>query len=234
MGDDQLPRTSWQRRSACTSAQGCDDAEVLDRARMDGAKVDLAYELSQASATDPTSATQTIQQARQLIDLIVSDDLRPVIVLDDTDRWLSTSYQPDNPTVRGAFFGRVVRILAEDLGTAAIVAVHPSYLDDPAYQASRGFLDTTIHIPTLPDRGAVTQVLAHRANLVLGSSATVDEFLEDAASEVLHSHYATAPNVRKTLLLVADAALTLAVDDRADTLTPTHCIAAITQTDDRT
>ena len=201
---------------------------------MDGAKVDLAYELSQASATDPTSATQTIQQARQLIDLIVSDDLRPVIVLDDTDRWLSTSYQPDNPTVRGAFFGRVVRILAEDLGTAAIVAVHPSYLDDPAYQASRGFLDTTIHIPTLPDRGAVTQVLAHRANLVLGSSATVDEFLEDAASEVLHSHYATAPNVRKTLLLVADAALTLAVDDRADTLTPTHCIAAITQTDDRT
>ena len=102
---------------------------------MDG-KVDLAYELSQASATDPTSATQTIQQARQLIDLVVSDDLRPVIVLDDTDRWLSTSYQPDSSTVRRAFFGRVVRILAEDLGTAAIVALLPSYLDDPAYQAS--------------------------------------------------------------------------------------------------
>ena len=51
--------------------------------------------------------------------MIASDDLRPVILLDDTDRWLLTSYQPHNPTVRSAFFGRVVRILAEDLGTAA-------------------------------------------------------------------------------------------------------------------
>ncbi|WP_295695370.1 hypothetical protein [Lapillicoccus sp.] len=74
---------------------------------------------SRASAPEPSTATQTIDQARQLIDLIASDDLRPVIVLDDTDRWLSTSYQPDNPAVRSAVFGRVVRILAEDLGTAA-------------------------------------------------------------------------------------------------------------------
>lgn len=198
------------------------------------AKVDLAYELSQASQTEPATATQTIQQARHLIDLIASDDLRPVIVLDDTDRWLSTSYQPDNPIVRGAFFGRVVRILAEDLGTAAIVAVHPSYLQDPTYQGSRGFLDTTINIPALPHRDAARQLLRHRANLILESPATGEDLLDDTAADLLFDHYAAAPNVRKTLLLVADAALTLAVDDRADTITATHCIGAITQTDDRT
>ena len=46
--------------------------------------------------------------AHQLLDLIRADDLQPVLVLVDTDKWLNTTWQPDATTVRAAFFGRVI------------------------------------------------------------------------------------------------------------------------------
>jgi hypothetical protein len=107
-----------------------------------------------------------MDQARQLLDLIRADDLQPVLVLDDTDKWLNTTWQPDATTVRSAFFGRVIRVLAEDLSTAAVVAVHPTYLADAEYQ-SAGSLDNTIHVPAIPSPAAVGQILGRGAGLAL-------------------------------------------------------------------
>jgi ABC-type dipeptide/oligopeptide/nickel transport system ATPase subunit len=63
------------------------------------AKLELAYELQQASAQTPLSAGQRVDQARQLLDLIRAEGLQPVLVLDDTDKWLNTTWQPDATTV---------------------------------------------------------------------------------------------------------------------------------------
>jgi len=104
---------------------------------------------------DPLSSGQRIEQARQLLDLIRAEGLRPVLVLDDTDKWLNTAWQPDAATVRAAFFGRVIRVLAEELSTAAVLAVHPVYLGDDEYRAAAVFIDTTIHVPPIPGAGAV-------------------------------------------------------------------------------
>lgn len=190
-------------------------------------KVELAYELSQAAALDAPTSTQVVEQARGLLDLIRGDELVPVVVLDDTDRWLSTSWQPDNPGVRAAFFGRVVRVLAEELDVAAVVAVHPTYLTDADYQASAGFLDTTLHVPQVPDAAAVGRILHRRTADDLGEER--DDLISPQALQVLFEHYRHAPNVRRRLLLIANAALTLAVDAGADRIERQHCIAAITQ-----
>jgi hypothetical protein len=88
----------------------------------------------------------------------------------DTDKWLNTTWQPDATTVRSAFFGRVIRVLAEDLSTAAVVAIHPTYLADAEYQSAAGFLDTTIHMPAIPSPAAVAQILGRRAGLALDSA----------------------------------------------------------------
>jgi hypothetical protein len=61
----------------------------------------------------------------------------------------------------------VIRVLAEDLSTAAVVAVHPTYRADAEYQSAAGFLDTTIHLPAIPSPAAVGQVVGRRAGLVL-------------------------------------------------------------------
>lgn len=198
------------------------------------AKVELAYELQQASAQTPLSSGQRMDQARQLLDLIRADDLQPVLVLDDTDKWLNTSWQPDAATIRAAFFGRVIRVLAEDLSTAAVLAVHPTYLDDADYQAATVFLDTTIHLPSIPRTRAVGQILGRRAALALDladeRSALGQAIAPSAVSELFDNYSRHRPDMRRHLLLTTHAALAIACDDDADLIQTRHVEVAITET----
>jgi len=198
------------------------------------AKLELAYELRQASAQIPLSSAQRMDQARQLLDLIRADDLQPVLVLDDTDKWLNTTWQPDAATVRAAFFGRVVRVLAEDLSTAAVVAVHPAYLADIEYQSAAGFLETTIHVPAVPAAAAVGLILGRRAGLALDIEdeqlARDQVITPDAVGELFQHYTRHLPNIRKQLLLTAHAALAIACDDGADQIHTRHVEVAIAET----
>jgi len=194
----------------------------------------LAYELQQASAQTPLSSGQRMDQARQLLDLIRADDLQPVLVLDDTDKWLNTTWQPDATTVRSAFFGRVIRVLAEDLSTAAVVAVHPTYLADAEYQSAAGFLDTTIHVPAIPSPAAVGQILGRRAGLALDledeQSALDQAIAHDAVGELYQYYARHAPDMRRRVLLTTHTALAIACDDDADQIQTRHIEVAITET----
>ena len=197
------------------------------------AKVELAYELQQASAQTPLSSGQRIEQARQLLDLIRGEGLQPVLVLDDTDKWLNTAWQPDAATVRAAFFGRVIRVLAEELSTAAVLAVHPAYLGDDEYQAAAVFLDSTIHVPAIPGAGAVGQILGRRAALALNladePSALTQAIALDATAELFEHYSRHEPDMRKHVLLTAHAALAIACDDDADQIHARHIEVAITE-----
>uniref|UniRef100_UPI003221A41A hypothetical protein n=1 Tax=Intrasporangium sp. TaxID=1925024 RepID=UPI003221A41A len=197
-----------------------------------GAKLELGTELRQATADEPVSSGERLEQAAQLLAIIEAHDLLPVLVLDDTDRWLNLSWQPDSEAARAAFFGRVVRVLAEDLATAAIVAVHPSYLSDPNYQAAAGFLDTTIRIPALAGPAAVHRVLARRAGLALDEpeDTALSGLLEPGAVALLFDQYRPVPDLRQRILQVMHVALTLAVDERAEVMTEAHIRAALTET----
>jgi hypothetical protein len=175
-----------------------------------------------------------MDQARQLLDLIRADDLQPVLVLDDTDKWLNTLWQPDAATIRAAFFGRVIRVLAEDLSTAAVLAVHPSYLDDPEYQAASVFLDTTIHLPSIPGARAVGQILGRRAALALDledERSALGQAIAPRAVTELFEHYSQhRPDMRRHILLTAHAALAIACDNDADQIQTPHIEVAITET----
>lgn len=90
------------------------------------------------TAESPPASGQVVQQAREILELIASDGLKPVLVLDDTDKWLNTSWQDDAERVRGAFFGRVVRIIAEDLAATCQQFLRPRRSDgsSPGVQLS--------------------------------------------------------------------------------------------------
>jgi ABC-type hemin transport system ATPase subunit len=161
-----MPKKARRGRQIATSAARTSRQRFSIAPEWLTAKVELADELQQASAQTPLSSGQRIDQARQLLDLIRGEGLQPVLVLDDTDKWLNTAWQPDAATVRAAF-GRVIRVLAEELSTSAVLAVHPAYLGDDEYQAAAVFLDTTIHVPAIPTAEAVGQILGRRAALAL-------------------------------------------------------------------
>lgn len=193
-----------------------------------GAKVELGYELKQAVDDDPVTAGERIDQARQLLDIIEGNELRPVLVLDDTDRWLSSSWA-NSQEVRSGFFRKVVRVIAEEFDTAAVIAVHPDYLPDPDYQAAAGFLDARVEVPHLPDAAAVGRLLARRAQVALDRDE-VDGLVTTDACNALFSNYSTSPNVRVAVLQVAHLALTLAVDDDSASIDQAHVHAAIVET----
>lgn len=196
-----------------------------------GSRLELGYELGQVAAATPTSTAEIFDQASRLLDLINVAGLMPVLVLDDTDRWLSASWQPDSTSHRSAFFLRITRLIAEELGTAAVIAVHPTYLPDPDYQAAGGFIETTIYVPTLTTADAAGRILNRRAATVLtpdDSPSDLSGLIDDAAVRLLFTHYQHSPDIRKRVLQVAHAALTIAVDSNATSLTATHIQNALT------
>jgi hypothetical protein len=183
-----------------------------------GVSVRLAYELEAAVHEPSVSSDQIMDQGRQILDLFRSRGLTPVLVLDDTDRWLTAAWLPDSSQTRSAFFSTVPRLLSEELDTAAVIAVHPTYLDDAAYRAARGFVSRTIAVPAVPSAGAVAAILHRRIAIAMDGRGRivpeVDEILDGAALVTIHDYYASRPSdVRRNLLLVLHAALTLAVDD---------------------
>jgi hypothetical protein len=201
------------------------------------AKVELAYELEQATSVVPPTSRQILDQARQVLDLIESAGMRPVLVLDDTDKWLNTSWQSDAASIRGAFFGRVVRVVAEELAAAAVVAIHPEYLDDPGYRVADGFLDTPITVPPLPNPAAVRAILSRRAAIGLGidlagEPTVLDGLIEEAATRRLYDHYRSeGGDIRRHILYVVHTALARGCDDGADLLDARHIEQAIAEVD---
>lgn len=88
--------------------------------------VELASEIESASEPTARSGADHVEAAQGLLQLIRHAGLQPVLVLDDTDKWVRDTGGGDDEQLRQGFFTRIVRLLAEDLGCAAVVAVHPT------------------------------------------------------------------------------------------------------------
>jgi hypothetical protein len=200
-----------------------------------GVSVRLAYELEAAVQEPSTTSDQIMDQGRQILDLFRSRGLTPVLVLDDTDRWLSTTWLPESGHIRSAFFNTIPRLMSEELAAAAVIAVHPTYLDDAAFRAARGFLSRSITVPQVPSAGAVSAILYRRIGLAFGArglpAVEVGDVLADAALVTVHDYYSSSPSdVRRNVLLVLHAALTLAVDDpEAERIDRRHVELAIAE-----
>jgi hypothetical protein len=196
------------------------------------AKLELSYELHDvARQASPTSATQSIDQARQLLDLITYNGLIPVVFLDDTDHWLNTAWQPDEGIwTRERFFGTIPRLLAEDLGAAAVVAVHTSYVHEDSYQDASGFFDPTVTVPNL-SAGDLHRVLLKRATTLLELSepeAASMNLFDQLALDRLYLNYEEGQhNFRNGVLIPASLALTIAVEAGSHSITASHVAAAI-------
>jgi len=196
-----------------------------------GVRVELATELRTVSelARLDRPGQQVIDEARAILDTVRAHGLQPVIVLDDTDKWLQAPGLPDPGAHLAGFFGQVPRLLAEQLAVPAVLAVHEHYLDQRGYRASRGFLETTLRVPPLPDLAALHQVLAHRAEVA--TDEPFDWLVTEPALDSLMAHYLRGParDLRRRVLFVAHTALARACDEGADLIAFRHVELAISE-----
>ena len=220
----RLPaRRSARKRTVRTS--------VTPYFQQPGVSVELAMEMESVVGVPAVGSRQIVEQVQQALALLVSDDLMPVLVLDDTDKWLRRpGARADVDEIRAAFFGRVLRVVPDFMPCALVVAVHETYLADPAYlPAAAGLVEQTIVTPRLVDEVAIGQILTHRASVALGEETGVDRITAPDALEPVFEYYdgQRPRSIRDGVLQIAHTALRNACDDGAPRIERVHVSDAI-------
>lgn len=166
------------------------------------------------------SAAETLEVVEQMLATIHGEGLVPVLVFDDTDRWLSGSFREHDELAR-SFFGRVLPALA-GLRCSVVVAVHRRYRVDDALCADIDrILETLIELPALRDPSAVGAVLqsrvhAHRAD---AEAHLTDVITIDAIDRLFELYQTGLRGELRGVLRTAHVALADACDSGADVIT---------------
>jgi len=147
---------------------------------------DLARDVTrQVQTEEHISLPEKTDALAQAFERIRRDELQPVVVFDDTDRWVPDD---DRDTVEG-FFREIVRWLA-DLRVSVVVAAHPRYLEGSTNRDHLlEFLDTQVTIPRLPDEAALARILERRIAL---NVEHVDEYREAGLHDAITPEAVTA------------------------------------------
>lgn len=160
----------------------------------------------------------------RLISILVDRDLRPVLVLEDTEAAIGG----ENLETAEGFLGGPLRALSRELDTALLVAIQDVFRKTEEF----GHLVSSmamIEIPTFDDdqaHTALTAIVANRldANGVNGVDAT--EILDaDALGHLVDFYRGTERNLRFTLAML-QMACEMAAEDSAETIGPGQLRAA--------
>jgi hypothetical protein len=177
------------------------------------------------------AAEEKLEVVDQVLSRIADEGLVPILIFDDTDRWIpGAGYEDPTRTVE-AFFGRVIRWVC-DLGFAVVVAVHSRYFDGAVPRAQLlDALDTPIDLPRLPDENALVQLLDRRLAYVCELSDQDRRPLEDAfdgeAVAALHNWYASEEQTIRNVVQVAHIATIEAADAGLPRVTAAGVNAAV-------
>jgi hypothetical protein len=108
------------------------------------------------------SGAQLLASLDDLVTFVYEQGLTPVVIVDDSDRWLTTSAK-SRDALLGAFFGETARMLAER-NWGVVLAVQPEYCAAPAFRRTlaEGFLDSQVSVPALPNPAALRLILDER------------------------------------------------------------------------
>lgn len=113
-----------------------------------------------------------IDSLDRLVELI-HDDLgrTPVLIIDDSDRWLRLPTQ-NREALLDAFFAETCRMLAER-NWAVVMAAHPEYCAAQAFRAAmaNGYFDLELHVPHIADANAIRKLFDVRIGLIVEAAS---------------------------------------------------------------
>ena len=185
-------------------------------------KDDLAREVTRQTQIERTATFVEKAEVFQLVlEAIAGDDLQPVLVFDDTDRWLGSH---SNELVE-QFFREGLRWLLE-FGTGIVAAVHPSYFTIAPKTDLLQYLDTQITVPHLAEPAAIGSIAARRVEMYADiRNPDLDDVMSDDALAAIHQVYENTASLRRAIH-VSHTAVHEALDAGDTLLTANHIIAA--------
>lgn len=158
----------------------------------------LALQFQEHSVHAATSVAEQTELVTGLLALAAEHDKTPVLVFDDTDRWVAGLGHDDPRRLRDGFFGRSVRWLIDHVESALLVAAHEQYVAEGLLSA----LDA-VRIPHVDGLAPLRELLAHRLRCA-SVSAAPEDLLDDAAMRALLDYHVgpAGHSLRQTLLLL--------------------------------
>ncbi len=173
------------------------------------------------------SADETLEVVVQLLTSIINDDLTPILIFDDTDKWFrSPGSDTDYYKLALNFFDDVLPVFCE-LPAGIVVALHSNYVANESVKESLpSSIGNRLEIPILPSAEALGKVIRSRiiAHLSPEEPSEVPElidFLEESALERLFElHQGRFKGSLREVIRVVHTALAQACDDRYEKLTP--------------
>ena len=206
---------------------GADETTVTDAAvtHSAGADVDAKvirgrYQASLRRAYDARKYGQTPARARgeleEIIALIRDEGARPVVVIDDTDKFADPVRDEVDADGVDKLFGNGIPLLGE-LRLDFVVAVHPRFAGVGRYDAvAQKHLSTRVEIPWLSlTREPIRAVLAKHMR-ASGLNDDLDALITDVALAALWGAYSGQRDLRYTLDIAQRAARH--ADDRRSAL----------------
>lgn len=183
---------------------------------------DLAREVKRQTEIERTATfADKTDVLIQVLETIAGDDLHPVLVFDDTDRWLTNG----GPDLVRRFFGEGLRWLLE-LPAGMVVAVHPNYLAATPQAELLQYLDTQITIPHLPDPAHIGTIFNRRIELYAGiDNPDLYEAIGNDALIAIHDVYEATGSLRRAIH-VCHTAVQDALDAGDANLNAPHVAAA--------
>lgn len=172
--------------------------------------------ITQTSGELATSLAAQNDAISQLMRTLQTTGLQPVIIFDDSDRWVGR-----DPAIATSFLREIPRWLSE-LPVSVVVAAHDSYLDLDGPDVLE-FCDTQIAIPPLRSSASLRSVLDRRIGLNVAETAFelvgIDDVFADGGVETLFELYGSDHSIRRAVRL-AHVALNEAADQEHDLITP--------------
>ncbi len=183
---------------------------------------DLAREVRHQTQIERTASfADKTDVLIRILEAIAADELRPVLVFDDTDRWLGI----ERADLVQQFFGESLRWLL-DLGAGVVVAVHHAYFSIAPQVDLLQYLDTQITIPQLTDPASISSIITRRIERFAAiHEPDLAHVIADDALVAIHDVYAKTSSLRRAIH-VSHTAVHEALDTGDTRLTANHIIAA--------
>ena len=182
----------------------------------------------QETVADPAvdrSRADFIASLDRLVELVREDLQRvPVLIIDDSDRWLRLDGNMRDTLLDG-FFTDTCRMLAER-NWAVTMAIHPDYCSTSGFRnaARNGYFTTNVAMPALDNSEALRRLFAARIQSVAEAEnefAALEEgvhpippitvvetdVFEDGFDALLHEYYQASDQNIRAVLTVAQQAL---------------------------
>lgn len=173
------------------------------------------------------SAANARQELEELVELIKAHGIRPVFVIDDTDKFAGGASGEIDESSLEKLFSNAISFL-DELVVEFIVAVHPRFTDVATYTvASAKHLGVHVEIPPLPLAARPLERILERHLAARDIAFPVDELIAPAAVHMLQMVYVlSGGDLRRTLNAAAQCA-SHADEARAGRVEVEHVYAAL-------